>query len=262
MQEQLEEKPIPRNVEDTWEEVYSTPIVNCEEDVVPLSLAPEQILVRSRYYEAGIAGALPECHARRGAFKLLLKAATLLPDHLRLVVLDAWRSQQVQTILFQQCNEALTKVYPEADKDTLHVMTQQYVARPSLDPGAPSPHSTGGAIDLIIATRDGLPLSFGSPFDDPNEISCTRHFEEKLEQGIILTESEEDALKNRRLLYHIMTAAGFVNFPCEWWHFEYGTQRWAKNIGRDSAIYGATTVCLNAFNLFEKSDQHTLGINS
>jgi len=249
--EQMENKPIPRGVEISWEEVYSMPIVNCGEEVVPLSLAPERILVRSRYYEAGIDGALPDCHARLGVLKLLSKVVKLLPSHLRLVVLDAWRSQKVQAILFKQCGAVLAKMYPEVEEEKLQIMTEQYVARPSTDPHAPSPHSTGGAIDLIIATKEGLPLFFGSHFDDPNEISNTRYFEEKLRQDNGLSESEEEALKNRRLLYNIMTAVGFVNYHCEWWHFEYGTQRWAKKMDKEVAIYGATSVCLNSFELFE-----------
>lgn len=250
MQKLMEDKPISRQGEATWEAVYSMPIVDCGEEVVPLSLAPERILVRSGYFEARIEGALPECYARSGVLERLIKATNLLPDHLRFVVLDAWRSEHVQKILFQQCRAALAKAHPEMDDEQLLVMTQQYVARPSIDPCSPSPHSTGGAIDLMIATRDGVPLFFGSPFDCPSELSYTRHFEDKLEDGVVLCRSEIDALQNRRMLYNIMIASGFVNYPSEWWHFEYGTQRWAKVIGKEIAIYGATNVCLNAFEEF------------
>ena len=31
----------------------------------------------------------------------------------------------------------------------------------------------------------------------------------------------------RRLLYRTMHDAGFVVLHCEWWHFEFGTRRWA-----------------------------------
>lgn len=32
--------------------------------------------------------------------------------------------------------------------------------------------------------------------------------------------------------------AGFINYPEEWWHFDYGNQFWAKLAGK-KAIYGA-----------------------
>ena len=250
MQKFMENRPIPRERETTWEAVYSMPIFDCREEVVPLSLSPERILVRSVYFEARIEGALPECYARSGVLERLIKATKLLPDHLRFVVLDAWRGENVQKILFQQCRAALAKTHPEMDEKQLFVMTEQYVARPSLNPSNPSPHSTGGAIDLMIATRDGVPLFFGSPFDCPSEISYTRHFEDKLENGVVLDENELEALQNRRMLYNIMIASGFVNYPSEWWHFEYGTQRWANATGQEIAIYGATNVSFNAFEEF------------
>lgn len=248
MQTEMENKSIPPDGQATWEAVYSVPIVDSEEVITPLSLVPERFLVRSHYFELGMPGALSECYARTGVLDLLLTASSLLPDHLRLVVLDAWRSQQLQKHLFDQCQSVLADMYPNVDAEKLFTMTQQYVAAPKTNPLTPPPHFTGGAIDLMIATRDGVPLFFGSPFDDPNEISYTRHFEEKLEEGQQLTKPEEIALQNRRLLYHVMTRAGFVNFSTEWWHFEYGTQRWANETGKENAIYGGVTVSRHPFN--------------
>lgn len=248
MKKEMESKLIPRDEGATWEEVYSMPIVDCEETVTPLSLVPERFLVRSHYFELGMPGALAECHARTGVLHRLLKASDLLPKNLRLVVLDAWRSEQLQKHLFEQCQSVLHDMYSDADEEELFVLTQQYVAEPRRDPLTPPPHFTGGAIDLMIATRDGVPLFFGSPFDDPNEISYTRHFEEKLERGEILSEPEKTALYNRRLLYNVMNQAGFINFSSEWWHFEYGTQRWANKMDEKKAIYGGITVARHPFN--------------
>ncbi|SHO53556.1 M15 family metallopeptidase [Desulfopila aestuarii] len=251
MQENMESKPIPSKREATWERVHSIPIIDCGEIITPLSLVPEHILVRSYYFELGIVGSLPECHARKSVLDKLLQASLLLPNHLRFVVLDAWRSQQLQKVLFKQCKSALANIYSDASEEEILAKTQQYVAIPSQDALAPSPHSTGGAIDLTIATRDGVPLFFGSPFDDPSEISNTNYFEDKLEKGELLSEREEIALKNRRILYNTMKQLGFVNYSCEWWHFEYGTQRWAIETGKEFAIYGPTAVSLNPFHDIE-----------
>lgn len=246
------EVPISSVKDYSWEEVFAVPIADNGESLVPLSLVPEKILVRSAYFEAGIGGALPECYARADVFEKLLCASALLPNGVRLVVLDAWRSPQVQTVLFQRCRNALSRVYKDASDAELHEMTQQYVARPSFDGSCPSPHVTGGAVDLTLATRDGKLLSFGSPFDYPECISYTRHLEEMQEQGKALSAAELEAMKNRRLLHSVMLEAGFVNYSCEWWHYEFGTQRWALECGEDFAMYGPTRVVLNQFESFER----------
>ncbi len=246
MQEYMIDKPIPSKKEISWETVYSKPIADCGEKLVPLSQIAKNILVHSVYFEAGLSGSLKECYARDGLSKKLIKASSLLPKSLVFVVLDVWRSQQVQRSLFEECKKTLAMENPKIDKDKLDVLTQQYVALPSTNISAPSPHSTGGAVDLTIAKRDGIDLFFGSPFDHPGEISYTRYFEKKLEQGNILSRKEKEAMQNRRLLYNIMKTAGFVNYPCEWWHYEYGTQRWAIETKREKAIYGATSMSQDA----------------
>jgi len=35
-----------------------------------------------------------------------------------------------------------------------------------------------------------------------------------------------------------MTIAGFANYPGEWWHYEFGTRRWANQKGLSEAVYG------------------------
>ncbi len=46
-----------------------------------------------------------------------------------------------------------------------------------------------------------------------------------------------------------MTEAGFVNYDQEWWHFEYGSQRWAFVKKKESAIYGPATLELRSFSI-------------
>jgi D-alanyl-D-alanine dipeptidase len=36
-----------------------------------------------------------------------------------------------------------------------------------------------------------------------------------------------------------MTKSGFANYPGEWWHFEYGTLRWAATTDAPAAKYNA-----------------------
>lgn len=246
----IDSPTIPQSVMPSWETVFGVEIRENNEDFVPLSLAENRILVRPAYYSAGIDRALPECYARDSIRERLLEANALLPKGLRLVVLDCWRSKETQVALFKSCASALTKAYPEKDEKSIKKMTEDFVAPPSMEKTRPSPHATGGAVDLTIATTDGVPLFFGAPFDYPGPISQTRYFEESLEQGETLGEQEEVALRNRRLLYDVMIRAGFVNYHSEWWHFEYGTQRWAYVKGRPFALFGPKNVVLDSFSVF------------
>lgn len=239
-------RPIPNIDPAQWGKIYAQPIEECEEEFVPLSLAPDRLLVRSAYSIAGYQEALAECFARKSVHQMLLAAADALPQNLRMVILDGWRSKALQSDLFRVCKAALAAKHPQKSRDELVVMTQEFVALPSSTPSRPSPHSTGGAIDLCLVDKDGQPLFFGSPFDYPAKISHTRHFEEKAERGE-LEHREEEALHNRRILYHAMIGAGFTNYECEWWHFEYGTQRWAANTSQPHAFYGAKRLVFNPF---------------
>ncbi len=46
------------------------------------------------------------------------------------------------------------------------------------------------------------------------------------------------ARAHRDTLCRVMSAAGFVNYPTEWWHFSYGDRYWALHAGQAAAVYG------------------------
>ncbi len=66
-----------------------------------------------------------------------------------------------------------------------------------------------------------MPLALGTGFDDFTDLAATRSIEA----------TPGAAREMRRLLVHTMRAAGFVVLHCEWWHFEFGTRRWAALTG-------------------------------
>ena len=230
----------------SWEDVHAVPIEESGDELVPLSLAPERILVRPAYFFGGVPGTLPECYARAEIYQRLLHAASLLPCGIRMIVLDAWRSTHVQQILFDQCLDVLRENSPEKKESEIHALATRFVARPSVDAAAPSPHATGGAVDVTLATTDGTLLDFGSPFDYPGERSFLRYFEDRAE-GAPLNGKEGNVLHNRRMLFAVMAEAGFVNYHAEWWHFEYGTQRWALLKDIPKAFFGASDRGKNSF---------------
>lgn len=221
--------PIPILLEETSEH---TPVLReCGEPLIPLSTLTPRIAVYSVYYHQGYEGAQPEIYLREGAAHRLAAAAETLPSAYHLVVLDGWRSHQVQASLYERFRQSLlAQGWQEGEE--LAAELSKFVAKPTTDISNPSPHLSGGAVDLTIAGTDGW-LDMGTPFDDFSELAATRYFEEMP----VLTERERIIRENRRLLYHLMTEAGFVNYPEEWWHYEYGTRSWARATGRD-AMYG------------------------
>ena len=46
------------------------------------------------------------------------------------------------------------------------------------------------------------------------------------------------ARKNRQIMNDVLTAAGFVNYPTEYWHWSYVDRYWAYIEQRAYAIYG------------------------
>jgi D-alanyl-D-alanine dipeptidase len=87
-------------------------------------------------------------------------------------------------------------------------------------------------------------LNMGTIFDhfddpeDPNPMTGTRHYEKREEDGENLSAADKEARQNRRMLYNIMTTAGFANYQGEWWHFSIGDNMWAKATGQQKAYYG------------------------
>lgn len=236
---ELNERSIPKQEKKwLWKEIRSIKIKECGEKLVPLSLYPKRILVRSQYFLQGIEYALVECFAREGVLKRLIESSKMLPKGFKLVIFDVWRPVELQRTLFNKYKEEVKKEMPNKSDEEITKLALRFVALPSEDPNKPSPHNTGGAVDLIIADSEGRYLNMGTEFDETTEKSKTTHYEELFERSKSLTKEEKEILKNRRFLYNIMTKVGFTNYPEEWWHFDYGNQNWAWIKGESYAIYG------------------------
>lgn len=189
------------------------PPVLASRDEVLVPVAHRRIRVLSNYWHAGWEAALPTTWLRAEALDRLAFAAESLPERLGLAVFDAWRPLDLQAELY-------AAAYDEPG------LPAGYVAEPIADPRTPPPHLTGGTVDLTL-TLDGTPLALGTGFDDFTARA-----------GAASLEGEPgEARELRRLLYHTMRSAGFVVLHCEWWHFEFGTRRWASITG-NSPLYG------------------------
>ena len=99
-------------------------------------------------------GSLLTLFARQSVVRRLLAAEQLLPPGHHLLVFDAYRTYQVQKSLYDLYKQKLREKYPGMDNETLEAETRKYVSLPSMEPTRPSPHTTGGSVDVAIVKLD------------------------------------------------------------------------------------------------------------
>ena len=211
----------------------SVPIEECGEGMVSLEES-ERVRIYPVYHNKGYKSAGEVIVVRRGVAERLNSAAHKLPKGYSIVILDGWRPLALQKELFE---EQLAKLKAkDVPPGRLVEEAQKYVSIPSENPACPPPHSTGGAVDLTITTREDW-LDAGCDFDTWTEFAGVRFYERLLEERH-LSSSEIRALHTRRRIYHLLTSVGFASYDEEWWHFDFGNQFWAKATNRSTAIYG------------------------
>lgn len=171
-------------------------------------------------------------HLREAVIERLKIADNLLGERLpgaRLKIFDAYRPLSVQQFMIDyECNKhaLITSGSPlsslsasEQKRVTEEVM--EFWSPPSHDPLYPPPHSTGGAVDLVIIDSRGEQLPMGTEIDEIAEASYPHFFDSET------SEPFNSYHQNRQLLNAVMVEAGFHRLPSEWWHFSYGDQIWA-----------------------------------
>lgn len=293
--QELTSHPIPLDIPSVagWKEI---PIRPSKEPLVPIGLFSDywEIFTRSIYFGEGVespykssrlTGSLIATYVRENIAKRLQFIERSLPTGLHLIIFDAYRTLEVQSSAYQNYFQELTSLHPDWDEQRLTTETQKYVSLPSTDPYKPSPHNTGGAVDLAIVSlphdieseilvlnsqiiqftekdwqndyrlqmqrhklfrTNAQQLNFGTPYDWGG-LEASLNFFENLAQHRNLLESEQEALYNRRILYNIMTIVGFKPYEDEWWHYNSPkTQMGAKVANLAFAEYGA--VDLNDYN--------------
>ncbi|HSX14883.1 MAG TPA: M15 family metallopeptidase [Candidatus Saccharimonadales bacterium] len=143
-----------------WKEV---PLHENHEPLVPLGPFTDRddIFTSSVYYgehsnspyahpDNQLEGALVTMFARAEVADRLRSAQQLLPEGHHLIVLDSYRTLDVQQALYDHYFNALKAIHPDWDEQSLSAETQRYVSLPSQDQTRPSPHNTGGSVDLAI----------------------------------------------------------------------------------------------------------------
>ncbi|SHF58379.1 D-alanyl-D-alanine dipeptidase [Marinomonas polaris DSM 16579] len=223
---------IPPSNDFSWDNYRQITIEDNGEVLIPLSTS-NRLVTYPFYAKMGIANAIPECFVRESVFDKLHQVTKLMPSGVRLVVLDGWRPFSVQQYLFDTLINILKKSFPNHAESYLHEKAKSLVSPPSTDVKAPSPHLTGGSVDVTLCDEMGRFLDMGTHFDEASQYSWTDALETP-------SWNNKGPQENRRILYNAMIEVGFTNLPSEWWHYDFGNQLWAYRTGSKKAIYGVT----------------------
>ncbi|CAL9609867.1 M15 family metallopeptidase [Streptomyces sp. enrichment culture] len=165
-------------------------------------------------------------HVRAGVADRLLDAQERLPTGIRLLVVEGFRPPALQRRYYEEYATVMRAEHPTAPPARIRELTSAYISPPEV-----APHVSGGAVDLTLCTDDGVELPLGTEVNATPEESGGRC--RTAAPGITA-----EARSHRDILGQAMTAAGFVNYPTEWWHWSYGDRYWALLSGRPAAPYG------------------------
>ncbi len=174
--------------------------------------------------------------------------ALFFGGEVELYIEDGLRSTELQRRLFDiEVPQLLRRNEPSLSDDEIDRRKRDIIAAPSTDPNSPSPHSTGGAVDVVLRYRQESPLYV----PDTNVWLGHRDGDTSLtiepdyyENHPLETSEDELAQRNRRAFFAIMTGRAFatqtglaVN-PTEIWHWSKGDQLWALVTDAPNAYYG------------------------
>jgi D-alanyl-D-alanine dipeptidase len=233
----------------------SVPIQDCGEPLVPIALEGVCLQNPPPYQQLGAdyQGRSPFC-VRTGVLAALREARDWLnarkPDW-QILIFDAYRPIAVQQFMVDytfnqvlQRDDLTATNLTEEQRLAIYDQVYQIWALPSADPTTPPPHSTGAAIDLTLLDETGTPIDMGGAIDELSPRSQPDYYRPLIAQATTDADTFSQYQARRDLLNDMMTAAGFLRHPGEWWHFSKGDQLWAwqqnqqQPSGRYIAYYG------------------------
>jgi len=146
---------------------------------------------------------------------------------------DGFRPRSVQKVIYEKFLQELHIAHPDWDEEKLKTEVGVFVTTPN-NPKRVPPHATGGAIDLTLVDAQGKELDMGTAFDHFGPEAEPFYFEKSAQN--------HQVQENRKVLRGAMLEADFAIDKDEWWHFDYGNQRWALALGRTNAIFGEVEI--------------------
>jgi D-alanyl-D-alanine dipeptidase len=182
-------------------------------------------------YLVPIQGSLSRLWCRRlVAEKLVEVNARLRSYGAELYVWDAYRPIECQRGLWAFFSEQSLREMPNVSDEARKQYVLNYVSDPTRFVRSDSTtwpvHSSGAAIDLTLRDLGTSNLhDMGARFDEMHPVSHSDYFEREP------SSPHTDVIRrNRRLLHWAMTKEGFVNYPLEFWHFDWGNQMYVQNM--------------------------------
>ena len=167
---------------------------------------------------------------RAGLAARLVEAQRLLPSDVKLDVVEGHRPAAAQRAIIARYSGEVCAAHPGVSTAELHRLTSRFVA-----PLEVAPHVAGAAVDLTLVDANRKMLDLGTQIDaTPEQSEGACYF---AADGI-----SSEARACRDLLAAVLTRAGLVNYPTEWWHWSYGDRYWALMTGAPAALYGPVDV--------------------
>ena len=166
----------------------------------PLVVLDVRYATTNNFTGQNLYGEFRACYLHKQAAKKFKRAAARLSRERpgwKLLIFDCLRPRSVQRRLWERVRGT-----PQ----------QGYVANP--DRG--SVHNYGFAVDLSLRDAEGREVDMGTPYDSFQPLAQPRREKEFLASGR-LTPTQ---IANRQLLRQVMTGAGFIQLPHEWWHYD------------------------------------------
>jgi len=229
---------------------FSEPLV----DIADYGIAGQAYYSRpNAATDVPVPGAPTNMHLRQSVAETLVKINSALQSpviadffggEVELYVEDALRPVSLQVQLHDQLiPELLRANNPNISEQEITERLKDLIAVPSVDPSRPSPHSTGGVLDIILRYKQdnrgyvaGSQVPMGHRDGDTSERILPDYFELNKPQN----DEDITAQRNRRAYYAIMTGSAFgvdtglVCNPTEWWHWGAGDQLSARVSGREA----------------------------
>ena len=199
---------------------------------VPIKEAGEQLLRLNEKEFVLPPGDKEKIVVREKVAKLLHGASKKLPVGYKFNIYDAWRSKKAQKGMIVRFKKKIKNENPTWDKKKIDIEILKYAAPVVSDPNKPPPHNTGGALDLTIVDKSGNSLPMGGEAGELSEKSTFDFYK----GSETLLDREFHA--NRLLLRKALNSVDFAPNDNEWWHFDYGNQRWAHYYKQPFAYYG------------------------
>jgi zinc D-Ala-D-Ala dipeptidase len=192
--------------------------------------------VAPMYYEWKLTS-IPHLFMRKSLAAILkeVEQQALAVHRMHFKIWDPWRPRGLQQKLYDQFYNQLKDKHPDWDSGRLRKETGVYVT-PGNDPERIPPHATGGTVDLTLCDDDGVDLMMGTDFDHFGPEAHLDYFE--------VPGRDIRVRDNRRLLSQCLKDAGLNADIDEWWHYDYGNQKWALGLDKPEAFYGEVADCV------------------